>query len=129
MNYNIPARKIFLEDAISKDQHGVSILHKRQKLADKYYLVKRLFYLSCASLVTSAYLIVNKRYTNRQVYMLVFAGSAITAFMFNSLFSKTKEECLREFNCEDKLFNDYVRFYKYALLDDYNHYEADKSKH
>ena len=117
MSYNLPFRKIFIEDAISIETTGASLMTKRQSLAKKLHLSKQLSYLSGVSVLSLAYLTLNKKYTNRQVYFYSLLGSIFVNLFTTGSYIKLKKNCIEEFKCEPDELADYAWFYNYSIND------------
>lgn len=129
MNYNLPYRKIFLEDAISKEKTGFSPLEANQTLANKYYWAKRFYNTSLLASLILGYFAVNKRYTGRMVYLGGFGVSSILAFAFSRVYREIQNQCMTEFKCDKNQLAEYVWFYHYAMLDHDNFYETQRKNH
>jgi len=117
MSYNIPVRQILLEDAISTEKTGVSTLAEKRRLANSLYLFKYLTYASIASSLSFGYLAVNKKYTNRRIYLLSFLGSLLSAALTSRWHNSLKKKCLEEFKCNKEHLADYAWFYNYSIVD------------
>lgn len=120
---NLPYRRIFLEDAISKNEKGISILQERQILANRSFKLKYLLNISIIGCISSLYLSLNKSYTNRNIYRISFLLSTPLSYIIYEYYNNHNKKCLELFNCEEKDLNDYLWFYKYAMLDNINSYE------
>ena len=117
MSYNIPVRQIFLEDAISTEKTGVSTFAEKRRLANSLYLFKYLSYLSIASSLSFGYLAVNKKYTNRKIYLLSFLGSVLSTVFTTRWHNSLKRKCLEEFKCSKEQLAEYAWFYNYSIVD------------
>ena len=117
MSYNLPFRKIFIEDAISIETTGASLMTKRQSLAKNLHLFKHLSYVSTASVLSFAYLTLNKKYTNRKVYLYSLLGSIMVSLFTSSLHMDLKQKCIDEFGCKNDELTDYAWFYNYSIND------------
>ncbi len=117
MSYNLPFRKIFIEDAISIETTGASILNKRQSLAKNLHLFKQLSYVSTVSVLSFAYLTLNKKYTNRQVYLYSLFGSIMVSLFTSGTYMNLKTKCIEEFGCKQDELTDYAWFYNYSIND------------
>ena len=125
---SVPARQIYLEDAISRHKTGVSPIRSRQKVARRYEHLNNAFNASLFAAFLSCYFAYNKTYTGRNVYLLSLAGSAVVAsalFYYSTNYRNYTRESL---GCEEKNFNDYVHFYRYANIDPINYFEEDARK-
>ena len=117
MSYNLPFRQIFIEDAISTETTGASLMTKRRSLANSLYAFKYLSYASTASALSFAYLTFNKKYTNRQVYLYSLLGSILASFFTTGTYSNLRSKCLEEFKCKEDELSDYAWFYNYSIND------------
>jgi hypothetical protein len=117
MNYNIPVRQIFLQDAISTEKTCVSTLAQKRGLANTLYFFKYLCYASISSSLAFAYLTVNKKYTNRKVYFFSFLGSMAITALATIKYNSLKIKCLEEFKCSKEQFDDFAWFYNYSIID------------
>ncbi len=123
MNQNVPARKIYLDDAISRHKTGVSPIREKQIVANRFDLWKKLLNVSLLSTAYFSYLTFNKLYTNRLVYGTTFViNLAISGLLFIN-FKHLKSETIKKLECSEENFKDFLWFYKHAVLDKPNYFE------
>jgi hypothetical protein len=125
---SVPARQIFLEDAISRHKTGVSPIRSKQKIAMRYGHLNLASNASLLAVTLTGYFAFNKTYTGRNVYLLSLAGSIFIASFFFYLRNDYRHYARESLGCEEKNFNDYVHFYRYANIDPINYFEEDARK-
>ncbi len=129
MNLNVPARQIFLEDAISRHKTGFSPIREKQSIAQKYTLIRSSFNFLVCSAAVSGFFSINKLYTGRKVYFLLFAGSSVASAFMAYVKKNYKSYALEKLECKEELFDEYLWFYRNAVTDQPNYFEEDKQKH
>ena len=129
MNFNVPYRQIFLDDVIAKETTGRSPLKENKKLADIYFLIKRLNNASILSSLAFAYLALNKRYTKRWTYAAGFGISLGFLILSGASYASVRSNCIKEFKCKEEHLAEYAWFYHYAQLDYDDYYEQERRKH
>ena len=123
---SVPVRKIYLEDAISRHKDGVSPIKQKKIIATKFYNVENLYTFSGLCTAVSAFYAINKRYTGRNVYYYVLGGSIVAYFSLLTWRNNLKIETMKILEADEKNFNDYVLFYKHAVIDQVHSYEENK---
>ena len=123
---SVPVRKIYLEDAISRHKVGVSPIKQKQIPALKFAYVEGLYNFSVLSTAISFFYAINKRYTGRKVYYYAFGGSIFAYFSLFTWRNNLKIETMKILEADEKNFYDYLKFYRYAVIDQVHSYEENK---
>ncbi len=129
MNLNVPARQIFLDDAISRHKTGFSPIREKQSIAQKYTYIRSAFNFLVCSAAVSGFFSINKLYTGRKVYFLVFLGSSVASSIMFYVKKNYKSITLKKLDCKEELFDEYLWFYRNAVTDHPNYFEEDRQKH
>lgn len=121
-------RDVLLQDAIDIQKGEYSTLYRRYDVAStfKYLSYSRNF----LALITgiSLYLVINKRYAARSVYLAVFGISASLTFFVNQRIVSSTHTVMNELGADESNLKEKVDLYYYAILDPKNVYEDKLSK-
>jgi hypothetical protein len=111
-------RELFLKEVVERSKTGNSILYEWKIIANRYYLWKRLYWISIIGSLVSFGFVITKRNSGRlNAYLYPFA-SAVSLFMISKYYYHNYINYLKQISNEtdvDKI-EKAMHFHKYSLL-------------